>query len=590
MDGLPTDTRFIMLTFFNKKACRALPTPSPTSTPAPTDPSAPRSALKALRLVDKLVAARVIDRLLPKKKRGPAKEDSPNARKVSRPSPIQTTTVQKRAPFVVPLRVSTGRSATARPTPSRGSKVPVRRPVRPLDHSAPKSVTPAVSRIPKANPGPRHCPAPAAPKTGKKPCARSRIPVRVSEVAINNFVKESLASPRIPVRGRLSTNTSSPPRTNGPAPAPQFPRRSSRVRLKIPVFVSLTSTDPLSAPSPRTSRISQATPSRIPRLKRTAAPFVSPRGSIINIGLQTPCPSHTLVVGARQSARKAKATKVEARTNLKTVETASGSKNVQAGAVRKMSKDAEVDVVGKNVKGEDAAKRPEEASARTQDEPQVMPEQQEDTGDKRSIPNSQDARTPGSAMESFLLHLKNRLSWATKSATSTPTPPSPTKGVFVIVNNPGRGRLAQENIEVPSELHQAFARRAAALSKLSSNVNDEPVTTKEPRRPLAPLHGFSNMIGRRGPAPTTNTPPCATVHVLAQELPVVPLLNRDLDQPGADLTVTELVTTPFGIRKVRRTLFPSIPEGTLASRNPQIVIELDRLRAQQKVGSLVSKK
>ncbi|KAJ6504229.1 hypothetical protein C8R47DRAFT_181528 [Mycena vitilis] len=546
-----------MLTFLNKKSRRALPTPSSTPTPTSTstDTSTPHSALKPLRLVDKLVAARVIDRLLPKKKSGSANNDSQNVRKELRTPPTETATLKKRAPFVVSLRVS---DTPARPTPSRGTKTPVRR----LTRTAREDIDPKLVAVRPTVPSPR--PLQVAFKMVKKSPAASRIPVLV---------------------GRPSAKVLCPRRTNGHAPTPQPPRR---VRPKIPVF---------SAPSPRACRISHTTPSRIPRPKRTAAPCVSPRRSTVKTGLQTPRPLHTPVMGV---ARKAKATKVG---SPNTVKTASGRKKVEGGAVRKTSKDAEAEAVGKTVEGEDATKKPEDAAARTRDEeaaarPQVKPEQEGDTGDKgpfsaprpaaTSTPSNQAVRSPGSVMGTLLAQLKNRLLWATKSTASSPTPLSPTKEAFVLVHHPARRRPAQENVQAPSELQHAFARRAAALSKVSSNVDDTAAANKEPRRPLAPLHGFSNLNGRRGPAPTTKTPPCA-LHVLVPELPVAPLFGRDLG-PGADLTVTELVTTPLGTRRVRRTLVPPIFEGTLAVRDPRIMKELDRLRAQQKVGSLASRK
>jgi hypothetical protein len=60
--------------------------------------------------------------------------------------------------------------------------------------------------------------------------------------------------------------------------------------------------------------------------------------------------------------------------------------------------------------------------------------------------------------------------------------------------------------------------------------------------------------------------------------------NDDCSPPGADFTVTELVTTVFGTRRVRRLVIPPLAEGARPSWNPRIVVEMKFLRAKQKVG------
>ncbi|KAJ7678258.1 hypothetical protein DFH06DRAFT_1168275 [Mycena polygramma] len=579
-----------MLTFF--KTRRSLPAPSP----APRESPAPHAGLKPLRLVEKLVAAHIIDRL-PEEKPSPMfqllktrkleNKGTSSARKPSRSSlASQRAVTQERAPFVVPLRFNpTAPGVIERRT--RVSRAATRRPVRTVkEDTVPKPSTAFDSRIPKPSPG---------------SCRR------LGPVALMSPRKSS----RIPVRVGRPSHVSSPSRSTGP------PRtsRSPAGRSRIPVFVGRASSGSFNAPCPRASRTPQATPSLIPRFKYMTFPSASSSAaSVINIGLETPCPSHTLAVGARREfARKVSA--------LKAVEvgTVNSGKNVE------VTMGVNVEVVGKTVKAKDADKNTDaiaprrdildsadksqaqhaEVAARTQHALPIEPEQtqKEDTIDARplspdaakSTPDGKESIAPRTVMGTLLGHLKNRLSWPNTSVISPPTPaPSPAQAPLVMVREPGRRRPAQENVEGPSELQQAFARRAAALAKLTNNVV-EPSPTKESRRPLAPLPGFANIFnGRRGPAPTTSMSPCALVGpVLAQESPIArspsPSDNDDLDQPDTDLVVTELVTTAFGTRRVRRMLVPPITEGALPSRNPQIVMELDRLRAQQKVGSAVSK-
>jgi hypothetical protein len=60
--------------------------------------------------------------------------------------------------------------------------------------------------------------------------------------------------------------------------------------------------------------------------------------------------------------------------------------------------------------------------------------------------------------------------------------------------------------------------------------------------------------------------------------------ENDDCKPRTDSTVTELVTTAFVIRRVRRLVILPLAEGTRPSRDPRIVAELKFLRAKQKVG------
>ncbi|KAJ7661246.1 hypothetical protein B0H17DRAFT_1094347 [Mycena rosella] len=178
-------------------------------------------------------------------------------------------------------------------------------------------------------------------------------------------------------------------------------------------------------------------------------------------------------------------------------------------------------------------------------------------------------------MGALISELKTRLAMGKKSTAGRPVgTPSPTKGAFVIISRSDCRRSDKENMAMTSELQQAFARRRSGGSFISGSCRNgaEPSPQPQDRRPLAPVRGVGNVQRTLG-TPSPQTSP--------DRLPSPININTNL--PGADCT-TELVTTAFGTRKVRRMVIPPVLEGSLPSRDPRIIMELNCLRAQQKVG------
>ncbi|KAK7055295.1 hypothetical protein R3P38DRAFT_2846242 [Favolaschia claudopus] len=159
---------------------------------------------------------------------------------------------------------------------------------------------------------------------------------------------------------------------------------------------------------------------------------------------------------------------------------------------------------------------------------------------------------------SFISELKARLSWTGRK-------PSPSDFI-------PRRSSATENFDPTSELQQALARRRHVMSQTYTKATDAqlPSSPKQPtRQPLAPLPSFVNgvFVGRHDSSPAIGVE--TTEHI-------------DCSSP-ANLAVTEINTTPFGARRVRRMVIPPLQEGSRPSRDPRIVMELDFLRARQKV-------
>ncbi|KAJ6615148.1 hypothetical protein B0H10DRAFT_87177 [Mycena sp. CBHHK59/15] len=124
--------------------------------------------------------------------------------------------------------------------------------------------------------------------------------------------------------------------------------------------------------------------------------------------------------------------------------------------------------------------------------------------------------------------------------------------------------LSRENASVmkesdSSELGRAFARRKMGPLSSSSpgDSASQPPTAVHARVPL-------------GIVDTNGTSTTAT----ASTSPSSPDPNY----------ATKSVMTPFGMRQVRRLVVPPLVAGSIASRDPRIMLELDSLRAQAKVG------
>jgi hypothetical protein len=142
------------------------------------------------------------------------------------------------------------------------------------------------------------------------------------------------------------------------------------------------------------------------------------------------------------------------------------------------------------------------------------------------------------------------------------------------------------NNEETSELRRVLALRCQAIAGSSYKFDlDKQPTTQTPR-PLAPIQNrfvSGVFVGTQAPVSPKDVHHHLTpTDILSSQ--VLPRDDNDCNPPGADFTVTELVTTAFGTRRVRRLVIPPIAEGARPSRDPRIVVELKFLRAKQKVG------
>ncbi|KAJ7198833.1 hypothetical protein GGX14DRAFT_665368 [Mycena pura] len=163
--------------------------------------------------------------------------------------------------------------------------------------------------------------------------------------------------------------------------------------------------------------------------------------------------------------------------------------------------------------------------------------------------------------------------------------PSPTKGTFVIINKSDCGQSVKENALATSELQQAFARRRASTPGTFCTVPVKQTiqTALEHRRPLAPVlrQASANTSGdaHRSSNPPSPPPSAAfSSHVPGREV--------GASSPGAGSTAkatTKTEMTAFGARRVRRLVVPPMVVGSMPSRDPRIIMELDCLRAQKKV-------
>ncbi|KAF7377816.1 hypothetical protein MSAN_00205100 [Mycena sanguinolenta] len=163
-----------MLSLFKNRASNS--SSSTESTPS-------SCGLRPLLLVDKLVAAQVIQRV-----------EAPKTAKILKPKkavpPTQAAVVPKRAPFVVPLHFSGHRPQVPASQQTRAT------PRRPLSKTGtPRAVSHHTKVVPKANPALSGIPKPSkvsrirrsdvAIKSPKKPMLRSHIPVLFSSFVAN---------------------------------------------------------------------------------------------------------------------------------------------------------------------------------------------------------------------------------------------------------------------------------------------------------------------------------------------------------------------------------------------------------------------
>jgi hypothetical protein len=183
-------------------------------------------------------------------------------------------------------------------------------------------------------------------------------------------------------------------------------------------------------------------------------------------------------------------------------------------------------------------------------------------------------------MGAFIGELRSRLLW-TKAATVLKA------DSFVLASKSGCRPSDNDNANTEkSELQQVLALRRQAIAGFSYKIDldKQPTSPTESRRPLAPIQNRPANGVFVGTQASDSTKDMHLHHTAPTDAFSSNDENDDCNPPGTDLTVTELVTTAFGIRRVRRLVIPPLAEGTRPSRDPRIVAELKFLRAKQKVG------
>ncbi|KAJ7318139.1 hypothetical protein DFH08DRAFT_1036941 [Mycena albidolilacea] len=548
----------------------------------PSGSSSTSSGLKPLFLVEKLVSAKVTpleasrsSAVEPKKKtrppRGPLRVAAG-----CRPS-AQTAVVQQRPPFVVSMHVGT--PDRVRPV----SKPTVRRAVPPPKPEVDRKSGLPSTRIPKA--------------------VKARLKQSIAVPAIRSPKKTTTFRSRIPVSVRRPSSLARTPAGSPPVRPPQ-----SAARSKIPVLAQRRSPDVFSAlrTSPQSARLPRTTPFLIPRFNCTSV-FASPMSSSstgnLSFNAQTPCPSHTLVTKARPLARK----------DL-VVESAGLSQSLHAEVVTdSIVSETEVIVVARfpsvitpSSELTTATKTDSSSNQVASTEVTRNIKASPDSTPTHASPvsssgNTDSVRRPASAdscslqktkptanttednsiMGAFIGELKSRLSW-TKAATVLKA------DSFVLASKSGCRPSDNDNAntEEKSELQQVLALRRQAIAGFSYKIalDKQPTSPTESRRPLAPIQNRPANGVFVGTQASDSTKDMHLHHTAPTGAFPSSDENDDCNPLGTDLTVTELVTTAFGTRRVRRLVIPPLAEGARPSRDPRIVAELKFLRAKQKVG------
>ncbi|KAJ7248244.1 hypothetical protein B0H12DRAFT_1123750 [Mycena haematopus] len=613
-----------MLSLFKKRS--SIPSSSPDST------SSPRG-LRPLLLVDKLLAAQVIYRM-----------EAPTTVQILKPKKAapsgRAVAVPKRAPFVVPSRFSGHRPRAPASQQTRGAT-----PRRSVPQTNPKAVLQAIPAV-KHTPRPSKASSVRRPdvviKSPKKPVFRSRIPVfsrRRSPVPLTPVAPLSSRArsthSKIPVfTGRSSSvkvfastgSAARPPRTPQTTPS-RIPRFKYATSVSPPSSFSSDDTSfglPTPCPSP-----TQVVGARQMALKVSAANADKASGGqcvgTIEVSIVDEKESKSVETSSQSQHKSARS---QTPSNILRVSTESildlkAAFDSNATDASPVSSSGNADSVGRTTLAHPYSPNPisnptpsdgdATAGSRSNSDnadgvrcaapagPSPQPDDVSSTtavsdsiaihahpisrsgtpdkvcrsapADSSSISKAKDNSATEGIMNSFLGELKTRLSWTKKSS----LPPA---GSFIFVKKPSNTEEDQ-----PSELQQVLARRRQVIANSSFKLDvKQAAPPKEPRRPLAST-GFVNgvFIGHHDAAPAKGAP----VHPVPTEDTAPSDDNTECNPPGADFAVTELVTTPFGTRRVRRMVIPPLLDGARPSRDPRIVMELNFLRAKQKVGGVV---
>ncbi|KAJ7856642.1 hypothetical protein B0H14DRAFT_3864872 [Mycena olivaceomarginata] len=395
-----------------------------------------------------------------------------------------------------------------------------------------------------------------------KPIVRRAVPPPKPEVVR----KSSLPSSRIPkaVKGR--------PRQSIAVPAVHLPLSYPGLcsppfvpaaRSKIPVLPRRRSPDVFFALRTSPQSAPRTTPYRIPRFKCTPSCLADVKFLDRQPQLSRPnlCPSHTLMVQVRRLARR-----------VSVVEDPDLSQSPRAEMVEdSIVSETEVifvipvchyTVVRANhgdqggIGVEPSRVHGSYSEYQGVSATHASPASTDSYSLRKTKPTT-NTTEDNSIMRSFIGELKSRLSW-TKTATV------PKADSFVLWP-------ASPDVDRPTTTTPITRRRASCI-RLPS------------RRPLAPIQNRFFNGAFIGKPPPVSPKDMHLHHPTSTDAFPFSDDNDNCNPPGADFTVTELVTTAFGTRRVRRMVIPPLAEGARLSRDPRVVAELKFLRAKQKVG------
>ncbi|KAJ7318153.1 hypothetical protein DFH08DRAFT_1037016 [Mycena albidolilacea] len=488
--------------------------------------SAASSGLKPLFLVEKLVFAKAITPVEassivePQKNTRPPR-GPPRVAADRRPS-AQTAMVQQRPPFVVSMHVGTPDRVRPVPKPTVRGTAP---PPPPKPEVVVRKASPPRSSIPKLVKG-----------------HSSR---RLAVVAVKSPKKTTTCRSRIPVSIRYSSSLARTPAGSPPA------RSSHSVsRSKTPVLARRCSPDVFSAL--RTSHSSTGD---------------------LSFNVQTPCPSHILVVQARPLARKDLAVESVGLSQSPRAEVGEDSVvcESQASSPSVATQSSELTTA---TKAESSSNQV--ASTEVTQNIKASPDSTAiHASPVSSSGNADSVRRPASSDSCSLRKTKTTTNTAEDSSV-----------VGAFISELKSSDKDNTNGEEKSELQQVLALRRQAIVESSYKIalNKQPAPTTESRRPLAPTQNRPANGVFVGTQASESTKDMHLHHPTSTDAFSSSDDNDDCSPPGADFTVTELVAAAFGTRRVRRLVIPSLAEGARPSRDPRIVAELKFLRARQKVG------
>ncbi|KAJ7121017.1 hypothetical protein C8R44DRAFT_853339 [Mycena epipterygia] len=551
--------------------------------------------LKSLVLVDRLVVAQQKSTPVVKKRANPgtrllrflglkkkkAKLEVDPAAVMSVITPPSSKAVAVKPPFVVPLRYEpdpvTAPARSARPSrASRQSATPrtvqvvALAPSHPAPHTDIAAATQPVARPAGARPRP--------------PVPQQRIPterVQVIRPKTTSIVRcpPTAASCTVPRTVSVARNNIAPPRAASAGLEPF--RLGNRIMAVAPAPATATAPTPNPSVAPQATASRPARPSRIPRYigRRVTAPISFAPGS------------SCALCGSPESALGRPLSDVSL--------PPSGSSPSHPQAAFKLSPSTSLVASAHPISGDEAA----------------LPEPKVETPRKASVEiaiqtdSEEDrARTHGVLDERVTV---DRASTATPPATTLST----TAGM----------KTARSGLIAALKARQAMAASGDVSVRTDSTTGTKGVSTpstpwnKTKRETSALLDELKDRLARRKSQTTTASPhgPTATTSAASAKPPnfgaLRPRRAFEKENSNAEAEEGELLQlfrrrrsdgvtrvplgalnmntgsgsssqTVVGVPKVRRVVVPPVNEWSVPSRDPRILSELDRLRAQGKVG------